>query len=323
MTSSVREIVAAYLGLDVQAAVAVARRAPKTYRRYFVPKKSGSGMRAIFHPSKETKALQYALLETVLPTLPIHDAATGYVRGIRSPLLRNAQAHCEFQFTVRLDFKDFFPSIVPDDLLGRLVALDRWKNMDEEDRQFVADAAFIQFQKQLCLAIGAPSSPMISNAVMYELDRRLQAFANERNGAYTRYADDLFYSTNAKGQCREFVRHIVSELSEMESPRLVVNGEKTLYMSRGTRRAVTGLMVTPQGDVSVGRVRKRYIRGLIHRYQEYLAGRTKFEEERTNELRGLLAFVLDVEPSFYNRLAQKYGAKTVNAALFGKRKSDE
>lgn len=321
MTSSVREIVAAYLGLDVQAAVAVARRAPKTYRRYFVPKKSGSGMRAIFHPSKETKALQYALLETVLPTLPVHDAATGYVRGIRSPLLRNAQAHCEFRFTVRLDFKDFFPSIVPDDLLDRLVALDRWKDMDEEDRQFVADAAFIRFQKQLCLAIGAPSSPIISNAVMYELDRRLQAFANERSGAYTRYADDLLYSTNAKGQCREFVRHVVSELSEMDSPRLVVNDEKTLYMSRGTRRAVTGLMVTPQGGVSVGRARKRYIRGLIHRYQEYLAGRTKFEEERTNELRGLLAFVLDVEPDFYNRLALKYGAQTVNAALHARCRS--
>jgi len=69
------------------------------------------------------------------------------------------------------------------------------------------------------------------------------------------------------------------------------------------------------------RARKRYIRGLIHRYQEYLAGRTKFEEERTNELRGLLAFVLDVEPDFYNRLALKYGAQTVNAALHARRRS--
>lgn len=321
--SSVRQIVAAYLGVDVQTVVEVARRAPKTYRRYFVPKKSGHGMRAIFHPSKETKALQYALLETVLPTLPVHDAATGYVRGIRSPLLRNAQAHCRFRFTVRLDFKDFFPSIVPADLLNQLLSLDPWKDMDEEDKEFLSNAAFIRFHKRTCLAIGAPSSPMISNAVMYELDRHLQSFANENNGAYTRYADDLFYSTDEKGQCRRFVRHVLSEVSGMVSPQLTLNNKKTLYMSRGTRRAVTGLMVTPQGGISVGRARKRYIRSLIHRYQEYLAGRTNFEEEKSNELRGLLAFVLDVEPLFYNRLAQKYGAKTVNAALFGKRKSNE
>ena len=323
MRSSVREVVAAYLGLDVQASLEVARKSPGTYRRYLVPKKSGSGMRDIFHPSKETKALQYALLETVLPTLPVHSAATGYVRGIQSPLLRNAQAHCKFRFTVRLDFKDFFPSIVPDDLLGRLVALDCWKDMDKKDRQFITDATFIRFHNQLCLAIGAPSSPMISNAVMYESDRRLQAFANERNGAYTRYADDVFYSTNEKGQCREFVRQVMSELLEMDSPCLDVNDEKTLYMSRGTRRAVTGLIVTPQGEISVGRTRKRHIRGLIHRYQEYLKGQAEFTEDESNVLRGILAFVLDVEPSFYNRLAQRYGAKILNAALHGRRKFEK
>jgi len=314
-----RGVAAAYLGLDEAEILTVARKAPKTYRRYLVPKRNGTGMRAIFHPSKETKALQYALLETVLPTLPVHEAAAGYVRGRRSPLLRNARAHSTFRFTVRLDFRDFFPSIVPDDLLDRLVVLDEWSALDEDDRQFITDALFIEFRSKRFLAIGAPSSPMISNAVMHGLDAHLEAFASENNDVYTRYADDMLYSTNEKGQCRTFAERVATEISEMDSPHLLLNDEKTLYMSRGTRRAVTGLIVTPEGGVSVGRARKRYLRGLIYRYGKYLKGQGEFDEEGRDALRGLLAFVLDVEPALFNRLAQRYGAKTVNAALHGRR----
>jgi len=316
---TIRGLIAAYLGVPESEALAIARKAPRAYRRYQVPKRSGVGMRAIFHPSKETKALQYALLETVLPTLPVHDAAAGYVRGLRSPLLRNAQAHSEFRFTVRLDFKDFFPSITPNDLLGRLEAIDEWAPIDKKDRAFLTDALFIDFRQSRFLAIGAPTSPAISNAAMYELDVRLQACASEHNGRYTRYADDILYSTNEKGGCQVFAERVVTEIAAMDSPDLAMNESKTLYMSRGTRRSVTGLIVTPEGDVSVGRSRKRYVRGLVHRYGKYLTGHGEFAEELSDSLRGLLAFILDVEPEFFNRLAQRYGAKVVNSALHGKR----
>jgi len=317
---TIRSLAAAYLGVTESEVLAAAQKAPKTYRRYLKPKRSGAGMREIFHPSKETKALQYALLETVLPSLPVHDAAVGYVRGLRSPLFRNAYAHSGFMFTVRLDFQDFFPSIVPDDLLSRLASIDDWGSMDKKDRGFLTDALFIDFRHSRFLAIGAPTSPAISNAVMFELDARLQAWASECNGCYTRYADDILYSTNKKRGCHEFVGRVASEIAAMDSPDLALNEDKTLYMSRGTRRSVTGLIVTPEGDVSVGRSRKRYLRRLIDRYGRYLADQGEFDEELSDSLRGLLAFVLDVEPAFFNRLAQRYGARIVNAALHGKRR---
>lgn len=316
---TIRALVAAYLGGSESEILAAARKAPKTYRRYLKPKRSGVGMREIFHPSKDTKALQYALLEIVLPSLPVHETAAGYIRGLRSPLLRNAQIHSGFSFTVRLDFRDFFPSIMPEDLLSRLGAVDEWAQIDKKDREFLSDTLFIDFRHRRFLAIGAPTSPAISNAVMFELDSRLQASATEHNGRYTRYADDILYSTNEKGGCQAFAGRVGAEIAAMDSPDLALNEDKTLYMSRGTRRSVTGLIVTPEGNVSVGRSRKRYLRGLVFRYGKYLAGRGEFDEELTDTLRGLLAFALDVEPEFFNRLAQRYGAKVVNAALHGVR----
>jgi RNA-directed DNA polymerase len=316
---TIRSLAAAYLGVTESEILAAAQKAPRTYRRYLVPKRSGAGMREIFHPSKETKALQYALLQTVLPGLPVHDAAVGYIRGLRSPLLCNAQAHSGFRFTVRLDFQDFFPSITPDDLLRRLRAIEEWDPTDKKDRDFLTDALFIDFRHSRFLAIGAPSSPAISNAVMIDLDRYLEGWAIEHNGRYTRYADDILYSTNEKGGCHKFAECVAAKIATMESPDLMLNEDKTLYMSRGTRRSVTGLIVTPEGDVSVGRSRKRYLRGLIYRYGKYLAGEGEFDEGLSDSLRGLLAFVLDVEPAFFNRLAQRYGAKVVNSALHGRR----
>ena len=106
-------------------------------------------------------------------------------------------------------------------------------------------------------------------------------------------------------------------LERTDSPNLILNDLKTVYMSRGTRRAITGLVVTPQGGVSIGRDRKRYIRSLLHKYSAHLAAKNgPMAEEELAFLSGMLAFVLDVEPELYNRLAQKYSSDVVNAALY-------
>ena len=91
--------------------------------------------------------------------------------------------------------------------------------------------------------------------------------------------------------------------------------------SRATKRSITGLIVTPEGEVSIGRDRKRLVRSMVHRYKQYTRGERDFGKDRRKHLSGLLAFILDVEPDFYNRLVLKYGAETVNAALHARRRS--
>jgi len=122
----------------------------------------------------------------------------------------------------------------------------------------------------------------------------------------TRYADDIVYSTNKKNACRLFYRKIKTLLGKTKSPHLIINTTKTLFLSRGTLRRVTGLTITPDGTISIGRMNKRYIRKLINDFRF-----KKLDAEGTKYVRGYLAYILDVEPRYYNSLAMKYGAETL------------
>jgi RNA-directed DNA polymerase len=314
MPDCVATCVARYLGLSVPDVIALATAAPVSYKRYSIPKSSG-GRRIIHQPTAKTKALQHALMETILPALPVHPVAAAYVRGNQSPLLKNALQHAKsaaqdvvYRYSVRIDFRDFFPSIVPDDLIVCLRAV---KALSDEDESFLRNSLFVQYRRKVFgLAVGAPSSPMISNAVMFSLDRELYAWASARGGVYTRYADDLVYSSNVIGDCAEFVARLEVLLKRTKSPCLTMNRRKTVYSSLATRRRITGLIVTPDGKVSVGRRNKRYLRKLLHKLRH-----GRISKERRAFLRGYLAFVRDVEPDLVNSLAIKFTAALLREAV--------
>jgi RNA-directed DNA polymerase len=172
MIGNISNRVAAFLGLSVTEVVQMAQKAPKTYRHYRIPKRSGSGMRTIHHPSKQTKSIQYALMYLLEDVLQPHSCATAYIKK-PSPLRRNAEIHASREFLLRVDFRDFFPSIRPADLFEVVESARNPKRLtlSNEDKHFLTDALFTYNPLMLPgLPIGAPSSPLISNGVMMNLD---------------------------------------------------------------------------------------------------------------------------------------------------------
>jgi len=309
-------MVAVYLGCTEENALTIAQRAPRTYRHYQIPKKKG-GYRTIHHPSRQTKAIQYALMELLLRQLPVHASATAYRRSIQSPLVANARAHAAYRYSVRVDFTDFFHSIHPADL--QRVVESQVPGLSQEDVRFIENCLFVRTSgADKGLAIGAPSSPLVSNIVMYDLDESLARLASSTAtpAAYTRYADDIFFSTNVPGACLRFYESMGEILQQTTSPRVKINESKTVFSSRGRRRVVTGIFICPDGSISLGRSNKRYIRKLIFELQ-----RGSLPPEMSSYLSGYLAFVLDVEPDFYNRLSLKYGAEILERAM-GRVKED-
>lgn len=274
----------------------------KKYKRYQINKKSGQGTREILHPAKELKAIQYAIHETTLRQPRIHGIATAYIRGSKSPLYRTALAHCDKKYTVRIDFNDFFPSIRPVDLVHRL----KLSNSVSELDNIIIKKALYFYKKSLdqyILPIGAPTSPTISNIVMYDLDEEIAklAKATDNDSSVTRYADDLHFSTNHKGKCRVFFEQTKKLLLMTQTPSLSINESKTLYLSRGTRRVVTGLFVTPDAQITIGQERKKEIKKLIYNHSK-----GTLTQEEIKYIKGLLSFVRDCEPSFLDKLAIKY-----------------
>ena len=163
------------------------------------------------------------------------------------------------------------------------------------------------------MSIGAPSSPMLSNILLYDFDVEVAALCAEYGVTYTRYADDMTFSTNEQGVLREVEQKIPAICRRIQSPKLTVNKEKTVHASKKGARRVTGLVLTNDGLVSIGREKKRIIRATFH---AYTLGKLKPEE--INALAGMVAYVKSVEPKYLQQIAKKYGAMALNKLLAGR-----
>ncbi len=282
------------------------RSAPKRYKVFEVKKRTPGHVRIIAQPAREVKQLQQWAIENVLADFPVHDAAMGYRRGRN--IADNARPHANQKYLLKLDFSDFFPSIKARDFAAYM--RQRTPTVTPTDLAILSNILFWQPRdgSELCLSIGAPSSPLLSNLLMWDFDSQVAEFCQKRNVCYSRYADDLSFSASSSSELFETESVVNSLCRGLISPRLVINTRKTVRVSRADSRRITGLVLTNEGDVSLGRDQKRLIRARVHRY---IRGRLSAEE--TMQLRGTLAFVNAVEPAFLCRLRDRYGAEPISA----------
>jgi retron-type reverse transcriptase len=146
-----------------------------TYTRFEIPKRTG-GTRTIVAPSDALKALQRRILKRLLNPLPVHPAATGFVRG-RS-IVHNARPHAGRGAVMNLDLRDFFHSIQRERVYFAFRAL----GWGREASSILANVCTHEGR----LPQGAPTSPALSNVVCRRLDTRLSALAAKFGGQYTR-----------------------------------------------------------------------------------------------------------------------------------------
>ena len=311
--TSILTAISAYLGISEYLALKFAENAPTKYRKYDIPKKKG-GTREIYHPAKETKALQIAAIDLLnSKSLIFGDCVKGYIRKVSSPLLKNALVHAKYNFTLKLDFKDFFPSIKKSDFIknckDRLRLYD--SKLTEKDIDILSNLFFVYDKnKEYFLGIGAPSSPFVSNWIMYDIDANIFKICENNECVYTRYADDIYISGNSIHYLVKTEKEIKHFIDKHEHPKLIFNKNKRALTSKQTRRRVTGLTITPKGEVKIPRHNKRYIRSLIFKYKN-----SSLNKKESSYLSGYLAFIKDCEPDYLNNLVNKYGADTIHSVM--------
>lgn len=276
--------------------------APYRYKVFFIPKKKSGGYRKVAQPAYEVKTLQRWLVSFLKGHLPVHEATVAYrsKRGIRY----NASKHLTKKYLLKMDFTDFFPSIVHNDL-HRHLKQNCSLELQESDLQDISRIALWQ-QRQgepRCLCIGAPSSPFLSNTIPYDLDCAIQSICDKQRITFTRYADDLAFSTNEPGVLRDFERQVSTLVAQALYPRLSINVNKTKHTSRGRGMRLTGVTIANDGRTSIGRERKRQIRSALHYFEN-----NKLEAKEKERLLGWLAFANDIEPSLLSRIKEKHGS---------------
>ncbi|HCU0428652.1 retron St85 family RNA-directed DNA polymerase [Serratia sp. PGPR-27] len=275
------------------------RTVPRRYKQFTIDKRNGEP-RLIAQPAKQVKALQVSVLSELKRYIPIHECAYAYQSGRN--IKANALLHAKNSYLLKMDFKNFFLSIKPEVFLN--VLSKHGIAVSEDDALSIANLFFWKLRRNspLRLSIGAPSSPFISNATMYFFDSYLSAECKKIDVDYSRYADDLTFSTKTKGILKDIPLLVKKALEMNDLKTIKINNSKTVFSSKKFNRHVTGITLNNNGDISLGRNKKRFLSSRIHYYSLGL-----LNNDDILELKGLLGFANYIEPIFLERMKVKYG----------------
>lgn len=217
------------------------------YREFKIKKRSG-GYRKITTPYPALLEMQYWIYHNILKSIPIHSSAHGFTH--KKSILTNSKIHAGENHLLKIDLKDFFPSINKNRIIHVLKELG-----------YPHKIAF--YLAQICcfnnsLPQGAPTSPILSNIVTRRFDKRLICLANQFKLKYTRYADDLTFSgPKISPSFISYVNTIVTDEG------FEINASKTRLYQQKSKRIVTGISVIEK-DVKIPRTYKRELKQELH-----------------------------------------------------------
>lgn len=295
------DVLSAETGISKERLLQYSDTASKRYYLFSIPKRNGHP-RWIAHPARPLKSLQRWLNARLIKTWETHSAATAYKKG--ASIRANAHRHAATNYTLRVDFEDFFPSFKRD-------GIEVFLKLMNEDQKFVDQEDIIFISKILTrngeLTIGAPSSPFITNAMMFEFDRKLSDYCEKKNLVYTRYADDIFISSYEPFMLDDAYAFVKDSVEKFPFAKLRLNSKKTIFLSRKYRRQITGLIITPDHRISLGRKRKKEIKSLVHRFSL-----GQLPPDKLDYAQGLVSFASDADEAFFISLTKKYGESTLN-----------
>lgn len=273
------------------------------YHRFKIAKKSG-GEREIWSPYPKLKKAQRWILDNILHNLPTHGSAHGFVQG--KSIKTNAQIHTDSQWIVKLDIKDFFPTINwrrvkgvfrhagYSEQIATLLAL----LCTEAPREVVQqqNTELLVALSERCLPQGSPTSPTLTNIICLTLDRRLTGLAEKHGLRYSRYADDLTFSlpnaTKADENSENLIGNLIGSVAKiLQEEGFVLHGKKTKIIRQSNRQQVTGLVVNDK-IAKTPRQLKRQLRASIHNLQQ---GKGFKNGENFDVLRGYASFVAMTE----------------------------
>ena len=222
------------LGISAKTLYAVSNNLSRHYRKAKLPKKSG-GFRNLSIPDAILKAVQRRIADVLLVHMPVSGYAKAYRFG--SSTLHNASPHVGKQVVLKLDILHFFESIRYSTVKDKVFP----KEIYAEPLRILL--AMLCYHKE-ALPQGAPSSPAITNILLYEFDELIGRWCRSRGIAYTRYCDDMTFSGDFEPT--DVIGFVRLQLKEMG---FLLNEQKTQIQRSGRQQTVTGLIVNERPGV--------------------------------------------------------------------------
>ena len=303
---SIVDTIAEDLPLSPEAIRALANSSRQNYRRFAVDG------RVLFAPKPELKLIQCWISDLVRASsgrLP--SFVTAYEPG--SSIVENASIHQRDAHHLYLDIRSFFPSCKSARVSQVFSGLSIQEKVGTASRELAADEVFLLTRLSTMgggLAVGSPSSPAIANRILLPADAEIKSQLGDAC-RYSRYSDDICISSDRWIDKARVVQMVDAVLSQYG---FRLNAQKTRCVGRGDARRITGVTVTPEGDLSIGARRKGQLKSELYRYLRYGEG----EPER---ILGLIYFCKSIDPRYTARVLSKYSTYStggdVMSALVG------
>ena len=261
------------------------------YRTFTVPKRDG-GERRIETPDAELKRI-LGNLNRYLQSVYLFEkpsAAFGFITGVKNDedrrnILTNAKKHVGKDYLLNVDLKDFFHSVTREQIVQLFVG--KPFGFKRELPDILADLTTYQGR----LPMGTPTSPALSNFACRELDEQLQQYADAMLWTYTRYADDMSFSSNQLIAAEK----VNSTCRLIEQAGFQVNYRKVKVYGPDDDKIVTGLLVTDKVDLTPDFLPKleeeiQHLKAIMIAQNEQGQISTKWVEQLKQQIRGRLSF---------------------------------
>lgn len=292
----------------------------KKYYKFDIPKRSG-GTRTILSPNPDLKCLQKRLsillqdcIDEINKNKNIKGSIShGFKRGYS--VITNAEPHRKRRYVFNIDLEDFFGCINFGRVRGFFI-----KNNNFNLNEKVATVLAQIICHDNALPQGSPCSPVVSNLIAHILDIQLASLAHKYNCSYSRYADDITFSSNKPFFPDQIAKHNENTLwSHGESLEraitkhgFTINSKKTRMQYRDSRQSVTGLTVNRKTNsrLEYRRTAKAMVHSLFTTGKFYIKTHSKTEsgtasfsekEGNLNQLNGILGFIDLIDISNKNK----------------------
>lgn len=242
------------------------------YIDFKIAKKRG-GYRNISKPKPILKSVQLVIKNTILDKIPMREHIFGFRKGIS--IFDHALVHCGAKVIINFDLKDFFPSISFNQVrnsyiklgysgeIASVLALLTTKQGSKKVN--IENKTYFVYSSNRYLPQGASTSPIISNLVAEKLDSQLLKRSESFGFIYTRYADDLSFSSKAEKPNIKGMIYMINKTVELHGYK--INSNKTNVLFENNSQNITGLIIN-SNQPKIPRIWRRKLRAAIHNYSQ-------------------------------------------------------
>lgn len=291
------------------------------YQTKTIENREKNKKRVVYVPDRTLKSYHEFLTLFLFDYLAINERVLfSYRKGVN---VGHAVAlHAKGRHFFQADLQNFFPSITSD--IVKRTILSSAEYCPITDLNEYLDRIIELVTVEGSLPLGFSTSPIISNAVLKQFDDLFEQYCNEHQLTYTRYSDDIIVSGPERELIAGLAEIIVATFHRAKIEHMRLNEAKVKVTSVGRKIKLLGMVILPNGTISVDTKLKNYVETLLHLYiKDKSAFRNFIQQDASKseeKLSGYLNYINTADQPYLDKLRRKYGVTVIDTLIHQSKK---